>query len=163
MVKLSESDEHYLPQMKENQNKYSEEDLIKKIVQENIPDSWQEQFELLDGPKNTSLRAVQLILQKIERCENVENQTKVEDKSQKHQKNKQKSNRNDSKYKNPCKKPGHDRDWNDCPDNWKNKNADKEKKKVTIQENHLILAEKEGFFDSSDLTTTMTKVKIANC
>ena len=55
-------------------------------MQESIPDSWQQKFELLDGPKATSLRAVQLILQKIERCENVENQTKVEDKSQKHRK-----------------------------------------------------------------------------
>ena len=83
---------NYLPRMKENQNKYSEEDLIKKIVQENIPNSWQEKFELLDDPKATSLRAVQLILQKIERCENVENQNKVDDRPQKHPENKPKPN-----------------------------------------------------------------------
>ncbi len=59
---------NYLPRMKSGQRKYSEEELIEKIVQNNIPESWMEKFELLDGPKASTLRAVQLTLQKIERC-----------------------------------------------------------------------------------------------
>ena len=49
---------NYLPRMKIGQAKHSDEELVEKIIQDNIPDSWQEKFELLDGPKATDLRAV---------------------------------------------------------------------------------------------------------
>ena len=61
--------------------------MIEKIVQNNIPESWMEKFELLDRPKASTLRAVQLTLQKIEHCENLDNQTKSE-KSEKNGKKK---------------------------------------------------------------------------
>ena len=44
---------NYLPCMKNGQPKYSDEELVEKIIQDNIPNSWQERFELLDGPKAT--------------------------------------------------------------------------------------------------------------
>ena len=69
---------NYLPRMKIGQAKYSDKELVEKIIQDNIPDSWQEKFELLDGPKAADLRAVQLTLQKIERCKNAENAKKTE-------------------------------------------------------------------------------------
>ena len=62
-----------------------------------------------------------------------------------------KKNDKNSKYSNPCRKPGHDHKWEDCPVNWKNKkSSDKEKQKNKAQENNLILAGKKGFFSSSD-------------
>ena len=141
---------NYLPRMKNGQPKYSDEELVEKIIQDNIPDSWQERFELLDGPKATDLRAVQLTLQKIERCENVENAKKAE--KNKDGKNKKKSGNGSGSQQrsNPCRKEGHDNDWKDCPDNWKNKKKNQEKSSNKNQENNLILATDKGFFDSTN-------------
>ena len=111
---------NYLPRMKMGQTKYSDEELVEKIVQDNIPDSWQEKFELLDGPKATDLRAVQLTLQKIERCENVESSKKSEKSNdEKKKKNSGESNGNQQRSS-PCHIEGHNHDWKDCPDNWRN-------------------------------------------
>ena len=111
---------NYLPRMKEGQCKYSEEDLIEKIVQNNIPESWMEKFELLDDTKATNLRAVQLTLQKIERCENVESSKKSEKSNdEKKKKNSGESNGNQQRSS-PCHIEGHNHDWKDCPDNWRN-------------------------------------------
>ena len=86
------------------------------------------------------------MMQKIERCENLDNQTKSEKSGKNGKKNEKKS-----KYSNPCRKPGHDHKWEDCPENWKNqKSSDKEKQKNKAQENNLILAGKKGFFSRSD-------------
>ena len=139
---------NYLPRMKNGQPKYSDEELVEKIVQDNIPDSWQEKFELLDGPKATNLRTVQLTLQKIERCENVENSKKVE-KSDGKNKKKSGDSSGGQQRSNPCRKEGHNHDWKDCPDNWKNKKKNQEKSSGKNQENNLILAASKGFFDST--------------
>ena len=111
---------NYLPRMKEGQCKYSEEDLIEKIVQNNIPESWMEKFELLDDTKATNLRAVQLTLQKIERCENVENSKKSEKNNDGKKKKKSGENNGNQQLSNPCCTEGHNHDWKDCPDNWRN-------------------------------------------
>ena len=47
---------NYLPRMKMGQTKYSDEELVEKIVQDNIPDSWQEKFELLEEIGRASCR-----------------------------------------------------------------------------------------------------------
>ena len=134
----------YLPEMKKGQKKYSEEELIEKVVTDNIPDSWVDNFELLDGPKATTILDVQLTLQKIERCENNKNSQRTEKSNEgKGKKSGDNGNKNRS---NPCRIEGHDHDWKDCPNNWRNKKKGTDKPKN--QENNLILAGKKGFFSS---------------
>lgn len=49
-------------------------------------------------------------------------------------KNNDSKNNESRKKSNPCKKPGHDHDWDDCPDKWKNK----KKSSNCNQEKHNI-------------------------
>ena len=95
--------------------------MIEKIIVNTIPEAWERDFEVFDGPKVTTIQQVQTILQKIECCENLERQTeKKKDNLQKSFKNNE-FKKKLGKYQNPCKKPGHDHEWDDCPENWKNK------------------------------------------
>ena len=98
---------NYLPRMKGRQRKCTEEELIKKILQNDIPESLVEKFELLGKPKVNSIRAVLLTLENIERCENLDNQTKSKkpDKGRKKQDSKKKDK--NSEFSNTCRKPGH--------------------------------------------------------
>ena len=92
-------------------------------------------YEKLDGPKETTLKGVQAALQKIERCEELRKTTNDRQNDRQKGQNDRKNfntkgnNGNEEKgggkHANPCRKPGHDHDWKDCPDNWKNKKKDK--------------------------------------
>ena len=134
---------NYLPQMKRGTQKYTELELIEKIVWNTIPEAWQRDFEMFDGPRATTMQQVQTILQKVERCENLEKRNeKTKENTQKKSKSNDNKSDKGSKYKNPCRKPGHDHEWDNCPDNWKNK-----KKSGDSQEKFNIEQKSEpGFF-----------------
>ena len=53
---------NYLPQMKRGTQKYTELELIEKIVWNTIPEAWQKDFEMFDGPRATTMQQVQTIL-----------------------------------------------------------------------------------------------------
>ena len=90
---------------------------------------------MLDGTQATTIQQVQTILQKVERCKNLEKRTeKKKENSQKSFKNNDSKGKKSGKYTNPCKKVGHDHEWDDCPDNWKNKKKSGNDK----QEKHII-------------------------
>jgi len=62
----------WLNRIEEKQNKYEEIELIKNAIQENIPKSWKRDFESFNGTKKIKLKEVKIMLQKIERCENLD-------------------------------------------------------------------------------------------
>ena len=133
---------NYFPRMKKNQTKYSETDLIEKVIQDNIPDAWQRDFENFDGSEKETLKEVLKVLLKCEKCEGIDKRLEERKGSSAYQgnnkfkRNNKVKNDSDSKYKNPCRKKGHDHEWNDCPDNWKNK-KDKNKSKKVEESNNI--------------------------
>jgi len=62
----------WLNRIEEKQNKYEEIELIKNAIQENFPKSWKRDFESFNGTKKIKLKEVKIMLQKIERCENLD-------------------------------------------------------------------------------------------
>ena len=108
-----------------------------KIILNAIPEAWERDFESFDGPDKTTIREVQEVLLKIERCEDLEakHNAKKEDRQKGKKRTKEGDEKGKKKSKNPCRIEGHDHDWKDCPDNWNNK---KEKEKKKKQENNNI-------------------------
>ena len=118
--------------MKKGQQKYTNQELVEKITVNTIPEVWERKFEMLDGHRATTIQQVQTILQKVERVENWEKRSKKkEDNLQKNFKDKELIKKS-GKYKNPCKKPGHDNKWEDYPGNWKNKKYQAKRNKRSI-------------------------------
>eukprot|EP00956_Cyclotella_meneghiniana_P018179 scaffold30078_cov44-Cyclotella_meneghiniana.AAC.3 len=75
------------------------------------------------------------------------------------------------KKKNPCRRHNREHDWDDCPDNWKNKNRDgkdkksKDKKEVTSTEddscansNFMVQSDDESISDGSHSTNEFMEV-----
>ena len=101
---------NYLPRMQRRKQKYTDQELIEKIIWNTIPEAWERDFEMFDGPRATTIKQMQTILQKVERCENLEKRTeKKKENSQKNFKNNDSKGKKSGKYTNLCKKKGHDR------------------------------------------------------
>ena len=61
--------------MQRGKEKYTNQELIKQIIWNTIPEAWQHDFEMFDGLRATTIQQVQSILQKVEWCENLEKRT----------------------------------------------------------------------------------------
>ena len=46
--------------------------MIEKLIWNTIPEAWERDFEMFDSPRATTIKQVKTILQKVERCENLE-------------------------------------------------------------------------------------------
>ena len=55
---------NYLPRMKKGQQKYTNQELVEKIIVNAIPEAWEREFKILNGPRAKTMQEVQTILQK---------------------------------------------------------------------------------------------------
>jgi len=102
--------------------KLTEREMLKLVVLKNILTSWALDLRRANNHKNSTLVKLQKVLKPIEEAEEMESEFKSEQSS----KGKNDRKHNDSEKKkftgNPCRKPGHNHEWNKCPDNYANRN-----------------------------------------
>ena len=129
--------------MKTSSLKYSNRKIMEKIVLNDIPDALERDFKSFNGPDKTTIKEVQEALLNIELCKDLgaKHNSKKEDgkKGKKYMKEEDEKGKKNSG--NLCCIEGHNHDWKDCPENWRNK---KEKEKEQKQENNNIEVRKKG-------------------
>ena len=109
--------------MKRNRAKYSEVNIINKIIVRGFPDLLQHNFKRFDESNKDIIKVIIKVLQKIKRCEHLDGKM-IEKKQVKKPQEKCKprdKSKQGGKYKNACPMLGQDHKLVDCPDNWKNK------------------------------------------
>ena len=77
----------------------------------------------------------------MERCKNLE--------KKKNFKNNEFKSKKSGKYTKPCKKPGHDHEWDNCPNNWKNKKKSDDRNKEKHNMEKVEAKSKRGIFDET--------------
>ena len=146
---------NYIPLMENGAIKLTERELIKQVILKNVPVSWNLALKRANNHKSTSLSDLQRILKPIEEADEVERKWKESNKSRNGKDNEHKrgnpnnNNNNNSKNANdkPCRKPGHNHLWGDCPDNRNGRNPRNRNENNNIEQSRDNSREREVRFE----------------